>query len=215
VRRSLAIPAQTSRGIYVFPFESAPDTTTDGLPAGQLFKVRLYPPPGGILRLHGRAQFRARVIGVYFAGANGEIWETQPLDLFGGMSVYREISVEAQTSGPMTLEFLTELPGQDMRIESSYTLNPSSSTPGRLPVYFRLPGWSKGHLQKFRVRGAYETRIFSVKLLGRKLEINGGGWEWREAPLEPTPDAWRDIAMPVRSTPEEFTWVDLPVDPIE
>jgi hypothetical protein len=115
----------------------------------------------------------------------------------------------------MTLDFLTELPGQDMRIESSYALNPSTSTPGRLPVYFRLPGWSKGRLQKFRVRGPYETRIFSVKVLGRKLEINGGGWQWAAAPLEPTPDAWRDIAMPVRSTPEEFTWVDLPMDPIE
>jgi hypothetical protein len=34
-------------------------------------------------------------------------------------------------------------------------------------------------------------------------------------PLEPTPDAWHEVAMPVNQTPEGFTWVDLPVDPIE
>lgn len=215
VRRTLQLPAQTTRGIYVFPLESAIDVTTDTLPAGQLFKARLYPPPGGILRLHGRAQFRARVIGVYFAGGNGEVWATQPLDLFGGMSVYREISIEAQTAGPMLLDFQTELPGQDMQTVATFTLNPSSSTAGRLPVYFRLKGNAKGRLQLLRVRGNYETRIFSVKLLGRRLEVNGGGWEWKPVPLEPTPDAWANIQMPVRSTPEAFEWRELAVDPIE
>lgn len=214
VRRTIALPAQTTRGVYVFPLESGADATSDDLPCGQIFKVRIYPPSGGILRLHGRAVFRARLIGVYFNGANGEIWETQVLDLLGGMAIFREIEITCQTAGAMVFEMDTELPGQDMATIGSFTVNTSSTSSGRLPVTFRLSGSAKGRLQKFRLRGAYIARVFGVKVLANRLQLDTAPWEWFSVPMEQTPDAWAEIAMPVRVTPAEFSWVDLAVDAI-
>lgn len=214
--RTLAIPYYTAgRQVYAFPLENPADVTTEELPAGQLFKVRLYPPPGGILRLHGRAVFRARVIGVYFEGQNGEVFETQDLDLAGGMGIFRNLEITAQTSGAITVETYTELPNQDMRLIDSQTINPRSTTTRRLPVILRLPGNCKGELQRFRVTGSGSTRILGMKALGRRLEVNGGAWQWYPIPFEATLDAWMPIQMPVRSTPEAFDWVDVPVDVIE
>lgn len=211
IRRTLPIPFQNGRAPYIFPLEDSGDQ----LPLGQLFKVRLVPPAGGILRLHGRAVFRARIIGVYFNGLNGEVWETQPVDLFGGMSLYREVSIVAQTTAPMYFDFLTELPNEDMRVVATIPVNPFASTAGRLPIYGRLPGTLKGQLQKFRIRGFGIARIFEIKVYGRGLGTTETNWVWRDLPLERTPDEWQQIQMPVRATPEEFSWVDLAMDAIE
>lgn len=215
-RRAIPIPYQASgRNVYVFPLENGADATSDDLPYGQLFKVRLYPPPGGILRLHGRATFRGRLIGVYFNGTNGEIWETQTLNLLGGIAIFRDIEITCQTAGPMVLEMDTELPGNDMATIGSYAIDSSATTAGRLTIGKRLTGSAKGRLQKFRVRGPYITRVFGVKVYARHIQAPEGDWMWVTVPLEATPDAWAEIAMPVRNTPEEFSWVEMPVDAIE
>lgn len=214
--RTLAIPYVASgRSVYVFPLENAADTATEELPAGQLFKVRLYPPPGGILRLHGRAEFRARIIGVYFEGANGEVFETQDLDLAGGMAIFQLLEITAQSTGALNVQMFTELPNQDMRLISGQVINPASTTTRRVPFLLRLPGNCKGELQRFKVSGSATARILGLKVYGRRLEKNGGAWQWFEIPFEATLDAWLKIQMPVRATPEEFTWIDLPVDAIE
>ncbi len=214
--RTLPIPYFAgTRSVYAFPLENALDTVTEELPAGQLFKVRLYPPTGGILRLHGRAVFRARVIGVYFEGANGEVFETQDLDLAGGMAIFRDLEITAQSSGPLTVQTFTELPNQDMQQIDSQTINPFSTTTRRVPIILRLPGNCKGELQRFKVSGSSTARILGIKVLGRRLEIQGGAWQWYPVPFEATLDAWIPIQMPVRSTPEAFDWVDVPVDTIE
>lgn len=216
-RTTLAIPHQSGRAPYVFPLENpAAFGASHDLPAGQLFKVRLYPPPGGVLRLHGRAAFRARVIGVYFEGGNGEIWETQDLDLLGGMGIFRQLFIDAETSGPMTLQMLTELPNQDMRpVGPSILIDSSGTTERQLPMYVRLPGNTKGHQQRFVLSGNATCRLYICRVLGRRLEVNGGAWDWVSLPVEPTPSEWASIQMPVRETPAEFTWMDLPVDTIE
>ncbi|HLW77790.1 MAG TPA: hypothetical protein VKS01_12410, partial [Bryobacteraceae bacterium] len=210
VVRTMAIPFQTGRDVHVFPLEDVLDT----LPAGQLFKVQLIPPPGGILRLHGRAVFRARIIGVYFDGSQGEIWETQPVDLLGGVGLYREITIVAQTGGAMLFQVLTELPNHDVQPVATIPVDSTVSTTGRRPLYSRLPGTTKGRLTKYRLSGPYVTRLFEVKVLARKLGVNGSDWEWISVPIEATPDSWDQIKMPVRETPEEFTWVEIPVDQI-
>jgi hypothetical protein len=215
LRRTLAIPFQSGRAIYVFPLEDVADSTSDQLPCGQLFKVRLYPPVGGILRLHGRAAFRARLIGVYFEGANGEVWETQDLDLLGGMGIFRQVYIDGETSGPMTFEMYCELPTQNMRLQASMIIDSSATSPRRLPIYARLPGNTKGHQQRFRIRGAATMRLYKLRVLARRLEVNGGAWDWVDVPFERTPDEWASIQMPIRETPEAFTWIDLPVDAIE
>ena len=117
----------------------------------------------------------------------------------------------------MTFELYTELPGQDMRIVpgASFMIDSSGTTPRQLPLYARLPGNCKGHMQRFRIRGPGITRLYGVRVLARRLEVNGTAWDWVDVPMEPTPDQWATIQMPVRETPEAFTWVDLPVDVIE
>lgn len=215
--RSYALPGQT-RAPRVVPFEqptlSGPGGGSTDLPYGQMFKIRIYPPNGGVLRLHGRAQIRARVIGVYFDGTRGEIWETQPLDLLEGMGIFREVAIVAETKGPMTLEVRTELPDSNMRTVGTFTVNTAATSSKRLPFIGRLPGWCKGRLQQVRLVGPYEARVFECKLLGRRVQTNDTPWDWMGVPVEVTPDAFHDVQMPVRETPEGFSWVDLPVDPI-
>lgn len=214
LRRTLPIPLQSGRGIYVFPMDQIPNLAgIEALPYGQLFKVRLYPPPGGVLRLHGRATFRARIIGVYFDGSQGELWETQPLDLVGGMAIHREVCVVAASAGPMTLDILTELPGQTLQLADSVPIAPPSA--GRVPVFQRLKGNVKGMLTVFRLRGPFLTRLYEAKVMTRRLQVNGGAWDWVSLPVEPTPDGWAEIAMPVRATADGFEWVELGADPIE
>lgn len=211
------VPAQ-SRAPRMIPFEvptlSGASNIATALPYGQLFKIRIYPPPGGVVRLHGRATLRARVIGCYFDGTCGEIWETQPLDLLGGMGIFREISVVAQADGPMVLEFRTELPDQDMQTVASFAVDPSATTTGRLPFIGRLPGTAKGRLQQIRLVGPHIARVLEAKVFGRRIQTNETPWDWIPIPVEPTPDDWAAIQMPVRSTPEAFEWIEIPVDEI-
>ncbi len=213
VRRTIPLPAQTTRGVYVFPLESAADAASDFLPTGQLFKVRIYPPAGGILRLHGRAQFRGRLIGVYFNGTNGEVFQTQPIELFGGLAIAREILCTMEAPGPMTLQIATEIPAQDVRTLTTLTLDASGSL-RRIPLSARVPGNTKGILWQFTLSGPYITKLFELKIMGRRLMTNGSGWDWAQVPMEPTSSTWANIDMPVGQTPEQFSWIDLPVDPI-
>lgn len=209
VVRELSIPAGPRR-TFTFAFEDS----SLNLPYGTLFKIRIYPPPGGIVRLHGRATIRARVLGVFFDGAAGEQWLTQPLNLFGGIGVLREVAVIAATQGPLTFTVYTELPNEVMTAVASFPVSSTNQTT-RLPVYARLPGPTKGQQMQFQLSGPYWCRLFEVKVLGRGLGNSSSGWEWRDVPMEATPNEWQPIQMPVRATPEEFTWVDLPVDVIE
>jgi hypothetical protein len=209
VVRTLTIPTGTRR-TFAFAFEDS----SNNLPYGTLFKIRIYPAPGGILRLHGRATIRARLIGVCFDGGAGEQWLTQPIDLFGGMGVFRELAIVAQTGGPMNFTMFTELPNEVMTAVSTIPVNSPNAT-SRIPVFSRLPGTTKGQLQQFQLSGPYWARLFEVKVLGRGLGNSSSEWEWRDVPMEATPNEWQQIQMPVRATPEEFTWVDLPVDVIE
>lgn len=211
VVRSMPIPARQTRSPYVFAFEDV----SDMLPYGQSFKVRIIPPPGGVIRLHGRATFRARIIGTFFDGSQGEIWETQPIDLASGTGLFREMAIVAQCGGPMTVSFLTELPQQDMQVRASLMFDTTLTTKGRDPIYLRFPGNTKGRLQKVRVSGAFAARIFEVKVYGRGIGNTESNWQWYQVPLEPTSNEFTQIQMPVRATAEEFTWVEIPVDPIE
>lgn len=220
--RNIPIPYQGgTRGIYVFPLED----NADQLPNGQLFKVRLYPPAGGILRLHGRAQFRARLLTAYFNGANGEVWETQPEAIFGGTALIREGSVIIQTTGPMLFEVMTELPNGTLQTVGSYTVNSSfTATAQRLPIYGRFPGNSKGHMVKCRISGPYIAQVYEVRLYGRRLWTDDPLWAWVDVNLEGQPGAtdgggeasgggFSPIDMPVRETPPQFSWIDMQPDP--
>jgi hypothetical protein len=210
VVRALAIPVRATRAPFVFAFEDSSDT----LPYGQLFKARVIPPPTGVIRLHGRATLRARLIGTFFDGSAGEIWETQQLDMIGGTGLFREVALVAQCGGPMILQVQMDLPEEDVHTVSSFQFDTTAQTTGREPIYFRLPGTTKGRLQKFRLIGPNWARLFEVKVYARGLGNTSSGWSWLNVPLAPTADEFSEIQLPVRATPEAFTWIDLPVDAI-
>lgn len=211
--RTIALPGGTRR-TFTFPFEGGADQLND-LPLGTLFKVRLYPPTGGILRLHDRGVIRARLIGVYFDGSAGEIWDTQPISLVDGIGEFREVHMVAETAGPMLFEVQTSLPGENIQTRSTYTLNTTIKTTGREPVRFRVPGNTKGWLQRFRISGPYVCRIFDVQVYGRRVGGGATPWQWLKVPMEHTADEWAPITLPMHKTAEEFSWADLPVDAIE
>ena len=212
IRRTLAIPVR-DRAPYLFslydPTLTAPSDSTALMPFGQLFKLRLYPPPNGILRLHGRAQFSARLIGVYVDPA--EMWQTQVLNLLGGESIFREICAVCETEGAMTVEMLTNRPLNfgGMQVAARMTVNGS-----RQPFHQRLPGNTKGHLQQFRFVGGSVARLYELKVYARRTESPDTDWTWVSIPVRPTGDEWASIKMPMHETPADFVWVDLPVDPI-
>lgn len=211
VVRTISIPPRATRSPFVFALEDMNDV----LPYGQLFKVRIYPPAGGVMRLHGRATFRARLIGTFFDGSQGETWETQPIDTVGGTGLFREVRFVAQAGGPMNFYVETSTPGQNVTVKSQFTFTTQADTAGRDPIRFRLPGNTRGALQVFRVDGAYWCRLFSAEVYCRGTGSGARGWGWVPIPLPSTPNEFADIAMLVRSTPEAFEWVEVPVDPIE
>lgn len=205
LRRTIDLPERGTRATVAFPLED------DGLPYGTMFKARINPPSNGVVRLHGRAQFRVRMIGLSFDGGDGERWETQPVDLVGGIGEFREVSLIAQTGGPMVFEMLTEL-ANGWAVRSIYEFDTDGE---RLPIDFRVPGNTKGRLQRFRVTGDHTCRLFSVRVYGRRLGGNPSAWAWLNVPMETTPDEWSQLQIPMHQTPAEFTWLDLPLDAIE
>jgi hypothetical protein len=74
LRRTLTIPATTTRMERTFPFDDA----GQGLVDGKLIKYGAYPT--GVLKIYsGFVRFRR--IGEYIDGTLGEIWETQEITL--------------------------------------------------------------------------------------------------------------------------------------
>lgn len=210
VRGPISMPSG-ARQLYSFPL----DDGAGAMPFGRVFKLRVVPPGNGIVRLHGRGVVRGRVYGVTFDGGAGERWQTQPLDLCGGVGLFREVQLIAQTAGSMTFEMLTEIPGEDLQVHGSYAFNTATLTAGREPVFFRLPGYVRGKLQQFRITGSAVTRLLDVKVWGRGLGNVATPWQWFTLPVENTTSAWHEIQVPIRKTDEDFTWVNLPVDAIE
>lgn len=112
--------------------------------------------------------------------------------------------------GTINITFETQLPGAYDMTTAAQLVSP----PTRTPAFFRLPGNTKGILQRVTLASTDVCRAWEIKLLCRSLQLPGGPWEWKAIPMPPTPDAFDEINMPVARTPEEFTWVDVPVDEI-
>jgi hypothetical protein len=73
LKRTMAVPASVGTRTYVFPLDEISQGT---ILEGTLIKFRI--TSTGIVRLFNAA-LRVRPIGVFFNGANGEIWETLEL----------------------------------------------------------------------------------------------------------------------------------------
>jgi len=146
---------------------------------------------------------------------------------FESLWLYREIELLVDTSGPMTLTLLTELPWQKMQLRYSVPFDTASSTE-RVPVKIRLPGDVKGKLTQLRIDGPNQARLYGVRVFAKPLGIESA-WRWyvipvvetpegyaaAPLPILPTPEGWSAMKLPLIETPLEASWLDLPVDAIE
>lgn len=73
LRRTIALPAASGRRTFTAALDKVAD---GGMLEGSLIRFRV--TSAGIVRLYSGV-LRLRSIGVYFDGAQGEIWETQDL----------------------------------------------------------------------------------------------------------------------------------------
>jgi len=131
---------------------------------------------------------------------------------FERLKEYRKVRLDLDTSGQMTLEVYTDLPGEGMALRYSEVINTEATTTGRRMVEVGLPGNVKGRLMKLRLAGGAEVRLFGARVLARVL---GGaeGWDWYPVPIEETPDLFGTAQLPIEPTPDGFAEAHLPIEP--
>jgi hypothetical protein len=131
---------------------------------------------------------------------------------FERLKIFRKVELDIDTEGPMTVQVYTDLPGQDMRLRHSETINTEETTAGRRTVTVRMPGWLKGRLMKLRLAGVAVVRLYAARVRARTV---GGAdsWAWYPVPVEVTPDTFMVAKLPIEPTPEGWVEAKLPIEP--
>ncbi|MBM3744160.1 MAG: hypothetical protein FJW34_00010 [Acidobacteria bacterium] len=122
------------------------------------------------------------------------------------------MALDLDTSGEVTVYVYTDLPGEDMRLRHSETVNTELTTTGRRKAEVRLPGTIKGRYMQLKVGGAAEVRLFAARVLARVLG-SSDPWTWYPVPVELTPELFGTAALPIEPTPESFAEARLPIEP--
>jgi hypothetical protein len=205
LRRPFPLPASATRRSYAVPLDFP------SFMEGTLFKFRI--TSAGIGRIYG-ATLRQRKVGVHFDGSQGESWDPQPLK-FEHVMQFREIELDLQVDAAATLNVSTEMPGP---LTSPTASLPIATTPGRTVFNSRLPGNTKGRMFQPSLIATGITRLFGAKVLAKPLggpsQMFGGDWQWIALPVEPTPEAWTSVEIPMNASEADFRWIELPVDSI-
>lgn len=173
-----------------------------------------------------KAIARCQVIGLYLTGV--EVWYSDEYD-FGTerVKIVRELEVEANIYEASTFQVWTDLPGGDMALRlSTAILEGQGGFVGRRTYKFPMPGDIKGRLWQIQMGGSWHAKIYTVRALVKTLGENAPtGWHWMEWPINPSTRTlqelvfpgggmsdWIEAPLPIPPTPNEFTWVDLPMD---
>ena len=141
---------------------------------------------------------------------------------------FREFEFDIDTSGPVTFDVFTELPGSNVANRYSATVNTETTTTGRTTRNVRVPISVKGKLSKLKLSGGAIIRLFGVRVFARPLGMQAN-WNWysfpvvgtqadwskMQLPIVPTQEGWSTLQLPIAPTDAEATWVSLPVDTIE
>jgi len=119
---------------------------------GRLWRVKLR--GSSAMRLYG-AKLEVKSYGVYVEGyesAAGRTWESDSLDC-GTPKVkeFREIQLDLDTDGNVTVTVITEMPGLSQNIRQEYTINTTSTTPGRRMYNLPILPVAEGRLLKIEV----------------------------------------------------------------
>lgn len=119
---------------------------------GRLWRVKLR--GSSAMRLYG-AKLEVKPYGVYVEGyesAAGRTWESDSLDC-GTPKVkeFREIQLDLDTDGPITVNVVTEMPGLTQNARQSYTIDTTDTTPGRRMYNLPIVPTVEGRLLKITV----------------------------------------------------------------
>ena len=128
------------------------------------------------------------------------------------VGLFREIEVEIEVAADATaaVEFLTDLPGDQLEVRSTRTF----SAAARRVYTYRLPGTTIGRLYQLRVTaqdGA--VRLYRARVLARMSGTPQSDWTWIDLPVIPTPEDWLTIPLPIPPTPEDWATIQLPIEP--
>jgi hypothetical protein len=141
---------------------------------------------------------------------------------------FREFEFDIDTSGPVTFEVFTELPGSNVASRYSATINTETTTTGRATRNVRVPISVKGKLSKLKISGSATINLYGVRAWARPLGTQAN-WNWysfpvvgtqvdwsrMQLPIVPTQEGWNSVQLPIAPTEPEATWITLPVDSIE
>lgn len=135
---------------------------------------------------------------------------------FETLYYFQQLELDADTSGALTLDLYTDLPGQAMAVRHSETVNTETTTTGRRTVNIRLPGTTQGKQYKLRLSGNAVGRIFGARIFARPVGLAGaGGWAWYDVPLEGTAEIYGRVALPIESSEEFYGRQALPIEGTE
>ena len=87
-----------------------------------------------------------------YESAAGRTWESDSLDC-GTPKVkeFREIQLDLDTDGNVTVEVITEMPGLSQNVRQGYTISTESTTPGRRMYNLPISPTAEGRLLKIKV----------------------------------------------------------------
>lgn len=142
-------------------------------PEGRLWQLTL--TGQNALRLYG-ARLELRAYGEFVEGyqsTGGRTWSSDPVDLgTPHVKEIREVQLDIDTAGALTLNVWTELPGLGLAIRATKTVNTEPTTTGRRMVNVPLAADGvpvEGRIVRLELLGSSEFRLFGAWVFARAI----------------------------------------------
>src|SRR5579875_3006658 len=153
-----------------------------------------------------------RIEGRYLSWVQGDQLRTLEQD-FGTERIKNAKKLEVDLNGTVTLAIWTDEPGGVLTQRYQLTLTSS----GRQAMRVNLPPNLRGRLWRIDATTSGPAFLYGIRgwmrVTGEAGPVN---WQWLPFALEPSETLPRWADLPVEPTPEAWTWVPVPLaDPLE
>lgn len=165
-----AINTQTTtpgRRKFRLPMELQPGAE---YPEGHLWRVLL--TGSSAVRLF-EARLEVKPYGEFveaYESASGRTWSSDDIDLgTPRVKEFREVQLEIDTDGPLTLTVWTELPGLGMAPRATIPVNTTTTTAGRRMMNLPITPTVEGRIVRLVLSGASQFRLYGAWLFWRPI----------------------------------------------